>query len=176
LFCWNAGRPALASRCLFPGGSNCSFWTAALPKAARSLPGSRGSDCRPVQGCKQPQDKAAAKSGSSQATSRVSHACRVFKTSDRSGSASQTRTSLRRPQGVPTRRLSGKLPTNSHHDADLACVSASNRDPTRKGDNLLKFNIDGPRWRGHGRGRVRQAGGDSRLKLKRPGYIGVGGK
>ena len=62
-FCWNAGRPALPLRCLFPAGSNCSFWTAALSKAARSLPGSRGSDCRPVQHCKPQRDGAAAKFG-----------------------------------------------------------------------------------------------------------------
>ena len=71
-FSWNAGRPALTSRCLFPAGSSCSFWTAALPKATRSSPGSRGSDSRPAQRCKQLQDKAAAWSGSSQATSHVS--------------------------------------------------------------------------------------------------------
>ena len=72
LLSWNAGRPALTSRCLFPAGSSCSFWTAALPKATRSSPGSRGSDSRPAQRCKQLQDKAAAWSGSSQATSHVS--------------------------------------------------------------------------------------------------------
>jgi hypothetical protein len=55
--------PELPLRCLFPAGSNCSFWTAALSKAARSLPGSRGSDCRPVQHCKPLRDGAAAKFG-----------------------------------------------------------------------------------------------------------------
>jgi hypothetical protein len=40
--------------------------------AARSSPGSRGSDSRPAQRCKQLQDKAAAWSGSSRTTSHVS--------------------------------------------------------------------------------------------------------
>jgi len=38
LFCWNAGRLALASRCLFPTGSSCSSWTAASRRAGRSSP------------------------------------------------------------------------------------------------------------------------------------------
>ena len=71
----NAGRPVLISRCLFLEGSNCSFWMAALSRAARSSPGSRSSDCRPAQGCELPQVGAVAKSGSSQATCRVNHRC-----------------------------------------------------------------------------------------------------
>ena len=73
----NGGRPVSTCRCLFPGGSNCLFWTAALSRAARSSPGSRGSDCRPVQRCKRLGVGAAASSGSSQATSRMGHACQL---------------------------------------------------------------------------------------------------
>src|SRR5262249_35839559 len=51
--------------------------SAALSKAARNSPGSRGSDYRPGQRCKPPRDGAAAKSGSSPATSRVTHACQL---------------------------------------------------------------------------------------------------
>jgi hypothetical protein len=40
---WNAGHPALTSRCLSsPAASNYSFLTAALLRAARSSPGFRG--------------------------------------------------------------------------------------------------------------------------------------
>jgi hypothetical protein len=67
---WAPGRNIAVP---LPGGSSCSFWTAALSRAARSSPGSRGSDCRPVQRCELPQVGAAARSGSSQATYRVSH-------------------------------------------------------------------------------------------------------
>ena len=42
LFCWNAGRPASASKYLFPTGSSCSFWTAAFRRAARSSPDTPG--------------------------------------------------------------------------------------------------------------------------------------
>jgi hypothetical protein len=71
------GRRGAASRCLFLGGSNCSFSTAALLRTARSLRGSRGSGCRPAQGCKRLRVRRAAKSGSNQVTSRASHASRL---------------------------------------------------------------------------------------------------
>jgi hypothetical protein len=69
--------PGINIAARIPGASNCSVSTAALSKAARSSRGSRGSGCRPVQSYKPPRDRAAAKSGSSRATSRVSHGCQL---------------------------------------------------------------------------------------------------
>jgi ChrR-like protein with cupin domain len=74
---WNAGRPVLTSQCLFPVGSSCSFWTAALSKAARSSPGSLGSGFQPTQRCKPSRDRRVVNSGSNQATSRIRHGCQL---------------------------------------------------------------------------------------------------
>ena len=77
LFCWNAGRLAQASQCLFPRESSCSFWTAALSRAARSSRGCLGSDCRRARCCEPLRDGAAAKYGSNQVTLRVSREVRA---------------------------------------------------------------------------------------------------